>query len=93
MVSVIYVCFLGIYFVKKEKVAFTKDNMREKCVMGDVSQIPLEHLSPVVDEVRLHFFIRIIYRNTRVSFTQNLRTISASAGKNNLRTQASITHL
>uniref|UniRef100_H2ZKA8 AAA+ ATPase domain-containing protein n=1 Tax=Ciona savignyi TaxID=51511 RepID=H2ZKA8_CIOSA len=44
----------GTYFVKKEKLGVTKENVRTKLIVGDISQIPLDHMSPLVDEFLSH---------------------------------------
>ncbi|XP_039265498.2 dynein beta chain, ciliary-like [Styela clava] len=41
----------GIYAVKKKKEALTKDNVKRNLLVGDLSQTPLEHVSPLIDEL------------------------------------------
>ena len=41
----------GIYFIKREEKAVPKTNIDELLAFGDLSQLPLEHLSSFVDDV------------------------------------------
>lgn len=43
----------AVYFVKKEKVALSKEKFRSQIIYGDLSNSPLEQLSALVDEVRI----------------------------------------
>ena len=41
----------GIFFIKKDEVQIPKENFADLLISGDLSQIPLEHLSDLVEDI------------------------------------------
>lgn len=71
----------AVFFVKRNKGALTKDNLRSLLMYGDLSYSPLEHLSALVENVSNVFVLRDRLcgqsRSVLLSFTSMFHTAHA----------------
>ena len=79
----------GIFFIKKDEVQIPKENFSGLMISGDLSQIPLEHLSQLVEEV----FNDIFSHNDNSGTVFEILAISLRAGPTQSRTSSGLVWL